>query len=402
MDDLANKKEILKKLVKKLHQGEKAEEIKERFREVFKNVSPQEIAQVEEELIKEGMPAEEIKRFCDVHIAMFRESLDQAGTIAPPGQPIHILMEEHKILLRYAEDFAATTKRIKSENKSESSTDQIRNLNRIAGHFKDSENHYLREENILFPYLEKHGITQPPAMMWMEHNQIREIKKNIYKILEGYANIPFKDFAYRLNEPAMALAELLASHFYKENNILFPTGLKVITPDEFNEIRQQFDEIGYCCFTPESAKVGREKMQASVSMPHAKGMISLETGDLSPEEIERIFNTLPVDVTFVDKDDRVRYFSQTEERIFVRTKAVIGLKVQQCHPQKSLHMVTQILDDFKKGKKNQADFWINLQGKMVYIRYFAVRNKKKEYLGCLEVTQDIAPLKKIEGEKRLL
>ncbi len=402
MDDLANKKEILKKLVKKLHQGENAEEIKERFREVFKNVSPQEIAQVEEELIKEGMPADEIRRFCDVHIAMFRESLDQAATIAPPGHPIHILMEEHKILLRYAEEFAATAKKMKSENESSSSVDQVKNLNRIAGHFKDSENHYVREENVLFPYLEKHGITQPPAMMWTEHNQIREIKKNIYKILEGYGNIPLNDFIDRLNEPAIALAELMSGHFYKENHILFPTGLKVITPEEFTEIRRQFDEIGYCCFTPESAKAGGEKMQAAVSPPDARGMISLETGSLSPEELEGILNTLPVDVTFVDKDDRVRYFSQTEDRIFVRTKAVIGLKVQQCHPQKSLHMVTQILDDFKTGKKNQADFWINLQGKLVYIRYFAVRNKQKEYLGCLEVTQDIAPLKKIEGEKRLL
>ena len=402
MDDLANKKEILKKLVKKLHQGENAEEIKERFREVFKNVSPQEIAQVEEELIKEGMPAEEIRRFCDIHIAMFRESLNQATNIAPPGHPIHILMEEHKILLRYAEEFSATAKRIKSENKSASSADQAKKLNQIAGHFKDSENHYLREENVLFPYLKKHGITQPPAMMWTEHNQIREIKKNIYKILERYGNTPLNDFADQLYEPAMALADLMSGHFYKENHILFPTGLKVITPDEFTEIRRQFDEIGYCCFTPESAKAGGERIQAAGSKPDAKGMISLETGSLSPEEIKGIFNTLPVDVTFVDKDDRVRYFSQTEDRIFVRTKAVIGLKVHQCHPQKSLHMVTQILDDFKTGKKNQADFWINLQGKLVYIRYFALRNKKKEYLGCLEVTQDIAPLKKIEGEKRLL
>jgi DUF438 domain-containing protein len=402
MDDLANKKEILKKLVKKLHQGENAEEIKQSFREVFRNVTPQEITQAEEELIKEGMPAEEIRKFCDVHIAMFRESLDQAGTIAPPGHSIHILMEEHKILLRHAEEFAATAKRMKSENESPSSAKQVKQLEQIAAHFKDSESHYLREENVIFPYLEKHGITQPPAMMWTEHDQIRELKKNIYKIMEEYGTIPFKDFANRLNEPVIALAELMASHFYKENHILFPTGLKVITPEEFKEIRRQFDEIGYCCFTPESAKTGGEKPQAAVMSPEVKGMISFETGNLTPKEIEGIFNTLPVDVTFVDKDDRVRYFSESKDRIFVRTKAVIGLKVQQCHPQKSLHMVTQILDDFKKGKKDQADFWINMQGKLVYIRYFAVRNKEKEYLGCLEVTQDIAPLKKIEGEKRLL
>jgi len=402
MGDLSNKKEILKELVRRLHQGENAEDIKENFKGAFRDVTPQEIARIEEELIKEGMPAEEIQRFCDVHIAMFRESLEKEKTLAPPGHPIHILMEEHKILLQYAEEFAETVKGIKVVKDSVPASEKMKRLVQIADHFKGSENHYLREENVFFPYLEKHGITQPPAIMWMEHDQIRGIKKNIYKILDGHDNMAFPDLADQLDQQALSLAELLAGHFYKENHILFPTGLKVISPDEFKEIRQQFDEIGYCCFTPESARWDGEKLAASISTPEVKGMISFETGSLSPEEIDGIFNTLPIDVTFVDKDDRVRYFSQTKDRIFVRTKAVIGLKVQQCHPQKSLHRVTQILDDFKKGNKDQADFWINLQGKLIYIRYFAVRNKEKEYLGCLEVTQDIIEVKNIEGEKKLL
>ncbi|MBM4452291.1 MAG: DUF438 domain-containing protein [Chloroflexi bacterium] len=130
--------------------------------------------------------------------------------------------------------------------------------------------------------------------------------------------------------------------------------------------------------------------------------MAFETGSLSPLEVEAIFNNLPVDITFVDKDDRVRYFSQSSERIFPRTKAVIGRTVQQCHPQKSVHVVNQILDDFRSGKRNMAQFWINLKGRLVYIRYFAVRDSKSGYLGCLEVTQDITDIKKIEGEKRLL
>ena len=127
-----------------------------------------------------------------------------------------------------------------------------------------------------------------------------------------------------------------------------------------------------------------------------------ETGELSTEELEAVLNTLPVDITFVDKEDRIRYFSQTKEIIFPRTKAVIGRKVQQCHPQKSLHVVEQILNDFKKNEREVAEFWINLKGRLIYIRYFAVRGKVQEYLGCLEVTQDISDIKKIEGEKRLL
>lgn len=130
--------------------------------------------------------------------------------------------------------------------------------------------------------------------------------------------------------------------------------------------------------------------------------VAFETGSLFEKEIEAIFNTLPVDVTFVDKDDTVRYFSKTKDRIFVRTKAVIGRKVQQCHPQKSVHIVSQILEAFKNGSRDVAEFWINLQGKLIYIRYFAVRNETGDYLGCLEVTQDITNIKKIEGERRLL
>lgn len=134
----------------------------------------------------------------------------------------------------------------------------------------------------------------------------------------------------------------------------------------------------------------------------AGNKILLETGGFLIEELEAILNTLPVDITFVDKEDRVRYFNQWQERVFPRAKAVIGRKVQQCHPQKSLHVVEKILNDFRENKRDKAEFWINLDGRLVYIRYLAVHNKNKEYLGCLEVTQDITDIKSIEGEKRLL
>jgi len=130
--------------------------------------------------------------------------------------------------------------------------------------------------------------------------------------------------------------------------------------------------------------------------------ITLETGSMTKEELEAVLNTLPVDLTFVDTEDTVRYFSQSRERIFPRAKAVIGRKVQQCHPQESIHKVNQILDDFRSGQRDVAEFWIQLKEQLIYIRYFAIRDKNKKYLGCLEVTQDITDIKKIEGEKRLL
>jgi hypothetical protein len=131
-------------------------------------------------------------------------------------------------------------------------------------------------------------------------------------------------------------------------------------------------------------------------------MFRFEAGTLSRAEVEAILETIPVDITFVDKEDRVKYFNRAEKRIFVRPKAIIGRKVQQCHPQKSIDIVNRILDSFKAGKKDVAEFWIQMRGKLVHIRYFAVRDKDGTYLGTLEVTQDITDIKKIEGEKRLL
>uniref|UniRef100_A0A7V0Z3I3 DUF438 domain-containing protein n=1 Tax=candidate division WOR-3 bacterium TaxID=2052148 RepID=A0A7V0Z3I3_UNCW3 len=394
-----NKKEQLKELIKQLHKGAKIEDVKERFSKIIQGVDATEIARIEEELIKEGMPVEEIHKLCDVHIAMFKESLEKEKTIAPAGHPINILMEEHKILLSYAGEIKKTVEDIKNKKSFEDAKQGIEFLNHIAEHFKDSEKHYLREEIVLFPYLEKHGITQPPAIMWSEHNVIREQKKRFYEVLEKRGD--FSEFVKDIEIIGDEINQMLGSHFYKENNILFPTSMKVITDEEWEEIKKEFDEIGYCCFTPgvqESVSTVRSEKRTGIE----QGKINLETGSFTVEELEFALNTLPVDITFVDKNDTVAYFGQTKERIFTRTKAVIGRKVQQCHPQKSIHVVNQILEDFRNKKRDSAEFWINLNGRLIYIRYFAVRNKKGDYLGCLEVTQDITEIQKITGEKRLL
>lgn len=388
------RKEVLKDLIKRLHQGANPEDIKKEFKDIIKDATPVEVAKIEEELVKEGMSREEIQKLCDVHLAVFREGLEKEKVLAPPGHPVHILLEEHKIILEFTGRLKELVQKIKSGG---AGTEEMEHISHIIKHLKDSESHYIREENVLFPYLEKHGITEPPAIMWMEHDKIREVKKNIYGIVDagGLSN---------LEAASAALNEMLSSHFYKENNILFPTAMSVIPEDEWGEIRKQFDEIGYCCFTPEVKVSVKAAPEARPSQPPAPmgGVIDLETGRLSREEIESIFNTLPVDITFVDKDDTVRYFSAGKERIFPRTKAIIGRKVQQCHPQKSVHVVNQILEDFKNGKMDVAEFWINLKGRLIYIRYFPVRDRNGRYLGCLEASQDITEIQKIKGEKRLL
>ncbi len=396
----ANRKSILKELIKALHAGAHPDEVKERFKEALEDIGPQEISKVEEELIEEGMPREEVRKLCDVHLAVFRESLEREKTLASVGHPIYILMEEHKVILQTATELKDIAQKTKEAKDFTSVSREMEQLRHIEEHLKDSESHHVREENVLFPYLEKHGVTQPPAIMWMEHDEIRETKKGLYKLIDEYQSMAFSDFTKQLEEAATSLANLFSSHVYKENNILYPTALKVITEREWKNAREQFDELGYCCFTPKEA-IG-EKAKGAEEVKEQEGETALATGSMTKEELEAVLNALPVDITFVDKEDTVRYFNQPKERLFPRTKAVIGRKVQQCHPQKSIHLVNQILSDFKTGKRDSAEFWINLKEKKVYIRYFAVRNKAGRYLGTLEATQDITEIKKIEGEKRLL
>jgi len=400
----SSKKEMLKEVIRQLHAGASPQEVKERFKQVLEGVSPLEIAKIEQELISEGLPREEIQRLCDVHMAVFREQLERQKLDVPLGHPVNILMEEHKAMLQIAGKLGDVVNKLQQISDVNRVGDEIRLLEHIAEDFRDSEKHYLREENVLFPVLERHGITEPPAIMWTEHNQIREKKKQLNSLLENYGAMNFSDFKKQLSEVAKALNGLLSSHFFKENNILFPTGLKVVTSQEWSDMRKEFDEIGYCCFTPSqlTAPLKTEERREEKAEAVLEDVLRFETGSLSKEELEALLDTLPVDITFVDKDDRVKYFNKAEKRVFVRTKAVIGRKVQMCHPQKSIHIVNRILESFRKGEKDVAEFWIAVNNRLVHIRYFAVRDRNGKYLGTMEVTQDITDIKKIEGEKRLL
>ncbi len=401
-----DKKKALKELIKQLHAGMPPQEVKERFRHVLEGISSEEIAKIEDELVKEGMPREEVQRLCDVHLAVFREQLEKQKMEIVPGNPIHILMEEHKILLQILEKLNSIANKVQQAENITHIIEDVTQLKHIAADFLDAERHYLREENVLFPILEKHGITEPPAIMWMEHNKLREKKKQFRNLVENYNNISFQDLKKELSEVAKFLSETLSSHIFKENNILFPTALRVVAEQEWRDIQREFNEIGYCSFTPPhliAMPQAKEREQQKVEKALApEGILHFETGSLSKEEVEPVLDSLPVDITFVDKNDTVKYFNKAEKRVFVRTKAVIGRKVQLCHPQKSIHIVNKILEAFRTGKKDVAEFWITMNNRLIYIRYFAVRDKNGKYLGTMEVTQDITDIKKIEGEKRLL
>jgi len=398
MSGLEGKKQHLKDMIRRLHGGALPERLKEEFAQLLEGIGPSEITEIEEELIREGMDKGELQRLCEVHLAIFKETLESQKIETKPGHPVHILLREHDFVKKVVGEISDVLSPVEpGQDFSETALQKLKGLLR---HLKEYEKHKIREENTLFPCLEKRGVTGPPAMMWAEHDEQRKRIKAADRILEFGTGVSSGESMKSLISDLKDLTSMIPNHFYKEEKILFPTALKVLSDDEWKEIKASMDDLGYCDFTPEEA-IGKEEVMMKNTEKRGD-MIAFETGTLSEKEIQAMLNSLPVDITFVDASDTVRYFSQTKDRIFPRAKTIIGRKVQQCHPQKSIHVVNQILEDFRYGRRESAEFWIEMGEKTVYIRYFAVRDDAGTYLGCLEVTQDIAPIKKLEGEKTLL
>jgi uncharacterized protein len=373
------RQEGLKRMIRQLHEGKTVEEVKGEFATLLAGVDATEIAMLEQALIAEGMPETEIKRLCDVHVAAFQEALDaQPRPESVPGHPIYVFRVENTAAARALDALEAAIRTSRWE--------QARELLRALRLY---EKHYLRKENVLFPYLEKHGFTGPTAVMWAIHDDIRAGWKQLDALLSD------KPDAARIAEVFQPLATAIREMFYKEENILFPAALQMLSQEEWAAILAQESEVGSYA-KPEAAA---PQVTPSVK---ADGLILLQTGALTAQQITLLLTHLPVDVTYVDENDEVRFFSATKERIFERQAAIVGRKVQQCHPPASVHRVQRILDDFRAGRRDVAEFWIQLGGKFIHIRYFAVHDERGKYLGTLEVSQDITAIRALEGERRLL
>ena len=391
MSELFNKEEFLKGLIRKLHEEpDKLENIREDFMRVVRELTPVEIAQVEQKLVEEGMPPESIQLMCNIHLDVFKEALDEDSLHVDSWHPLQMLIEEHRDILNRTKELRDLTGKIIAGNYD---GEDIRRLQSSIQYLDSLEAYFSKEENVLFPYLERHGLVQPPAIMWKEHDEVRNLRK---KMKIEYENLKNGD-PNKVNELAITISELFTNHIYKEHKILFPSALKLLSKNEWESIRVEFDEIGYFSFEP-MPFVSSEEVSKNNGV---EGLVNLGSGFLKVDQLLLMLNTLPFDITFVDENDTVRYFSEGKERIFVRTRAIIGRKVQNCHPQKSAHVVNRILEDFKNGVRDVAEFWLNLGPKIVHIRYFALRDTLGKYAGTLEVTQEISSIKALEGEKRI-
>lgn len=407
MSELINnsqkRKELLKHMILQLHEGEAPEEVRGRLIELMKKVPYGDVVEVEQELISEGvLDDKEVLKFCDMHTQALEGAIDLSGAKEiPAGHPVDVFTKENLELKKVINQI----RNVFTEFDGLADDHIPSKFMKLKGLFNalmDVDKHYRRKENLLFPYLEKYGITGPPKVMWGKHDETRGFLKAALETLDITEGISIDEVNVLIEmvlSPALSAVEDMT---LKEEEILFPMTMDKLTDIEWYEIQEQTLEIGFCLYDPKEEWKPEGMVQKTNAASEDKEMIQLSSGSFTKTELEAILNSLPIDMTFVDKNEKVKYFSQSEERIFDRNRAILNRDVKLCHPPSSVGIVEQILHDFSTGKASKAPFWIQMGGKFIHIEYLALRDKNGEFLGTLEVSQDLTEKRKLEGDQRLL
>jgi uncharacterized protein len=403
IDNKANRIRVLKDIIKHLHAGNPPEAVQRQMRELVKQTDASEIMAMEQELMAEGMPVEEVRSMCDLHSQVTRDVLIQIPTrkeIAP-GHPIDTFRRENEALRAVIGLMKTAVGELQALPVAADPGPIVLRLRHGFNDLMDIDKHYQRKEHTLFSCLERHGIAGPSKVMWAKDDDVRSLLKQLGQCLHpGPATT--EEWRAALLMAASCALNAVDEMIYKEENILLPMSLETLSEDEWAEIWSASPKYGWCIVEPQQGYVPAISPAVDAMNVPSSGALMLPTGNVSLEQLAGIFGTLPLDLTFVDADDRVAFFTEGPDRVFARSKAIIGRKVHNCHPPKSVETVDRILSDFKAGRQNVAEFWINFQEKFVHVRYFAVRTEDGRYLGTVELTQNLTPLRALQGERRLL
>lgn len=372
-------------------EGSEGRTLYDKYRSDIESVSPEETMHLLDDLLQKYDFAR-VKEIVAKLINIFYKSLNSRKWEKPKeGHFLYYLMLENEKAKELIEGIRDIIKKLNTLPEAEHAR-LFAGMGRLIAELKSYELHYIKKENILFPYLEatfaKYRCIQ---LMWSFHDDFRSLIKQIEKLLKQ----PAPDLK-QLNRVTADLFFVVLPIMFREEKIVFPVAFRSIPPSVWHEMMQQSHETGWCYIQPPA-----QQAAAGGASPLSDGLIDLFTGALTREQIILLLETMPYDVTFVDENDTVRYFSGSAHRIFPRSKAIIGRKVQNCHPPESVHMVTRIVEAFRKGEKDNAAFWINLRGKFIHIRYFALRDSDGTYRGTIEVSQDVTEIRSLEGERRL-
>ncbi len=401
IDNRRRRIEDLKQIIKQLHAGADPDSVRQQLVEIVRSADAGEVAAMEQELIAEGISVEEIRSLCDLHAEVVQDVLREWAGEVPPGHPVDTIRRENEAIRAACDRTAAAMDAVRKLPPDERPEAPLLEWRQAVNDLMDVDKHYRRKEDLFFSVLERHGISGPSKVMWAVHDEGRQRLRAVDEALatpDATAGA-LTEVADGVGAEALTIVRKMTE---KEEQILLPMMLETLTAEEWAEIWNQSPRYGWCLVEPGAGYEPPEPEQRAetVSLP-ADRAITFPTGQLDFNQLRGIFAALPVDLTFVDADNRVRFFSEGD-RIFARSKAILGRAVQHCHPPKSVHIVDRIVDDFRSGRQNVAEFWIELHGQFVHIRYFAVRDEAGHYLGTLEVTQDLTRLRALEGERRLL
>ena len=391
------RKQRVKHFIQQLSAGADLEQVRRQFKQEFQDVPAEEIAEAERMLMAEGMHLEEVQQLCDVHAALFEGAVQPPPAAdLPAGHPLYIFSRENDGLRAF---IAEHLKPAWQAYAADPHTAAPR-LARVLHELYKVDKHYSRKENLFFPYLEKAGVTAPPKVMWGVDDEIRDLIKQVRAAAE-------QGDSARAQAAYPIMLDKLEAMITKEEEILKPLLLKHMHDNDWRVVAQESDQIGYAFADAlEGASLSDAKAWlrdgSAQPQPRPDAPIQLPSGFFTAPELTALLNTLPCDITFVAADDTVHFFSEQKRRIFPRTRTIIGRRVDDCHPPKSLQAVNDLIQAFKDGRKDSESYWIQRGGAFILIRYYAVRDEQGAYLGVLECTEEISALRALDGEKTLM
>ncbi|MEM1603942.1 MAG: DUF438 domain-containing protein [Zestosphaera sp.] len=417
--------ELVKSLLKKLHEGVKPEELSREFSEVLKQVSPFEVVLIEQQLIKEGFRVDDILKLCDLHVQLFRKYLiSRELKGVPEGHPLDLLLRENELILKWSEllgVYAGATLKTTGE-------DLVRILNQLAGVVENLRNlrlHYRKIQMLVFPYLEKRGIIAVPRVLWGREDQVLQKVRELKKLVEE-ARVK-SELVSEVASKALELSREVSELVFRENKILFPAVWVLLTEGEWAAIGEISEEMGYLvpvtkewkpsarpvmpyeivpevtkeqvdALPPEFRELALKKLEADTYDVRVGSDIELSTGFLSKKELEGILKSLPLELTYADMNDRVKFFTESKlSRGFVRTKTILGRRLLYCHPPRLEGMVRVNVERLKKGEEYR-EYWTKQGDRIIRVLVVAVRSESGEYLGTLEIVEDLTEVVKNPDE----
>ena len=416
---ISNEKiEVIKGILRDLHKGVPIEELKRKLREALEEISPLEIPLIEQELVKEGMPISEILGLCDLHVEILRDLLRPAELKdVPKGHPLDLLSKENEYVIKLAKALNIYAEALSGVGL-EDAIDYLKAIGDIVAGLRKFRLHYRKIQMLIFPYLEKRGITAVPRVLWNKEDQVIIKLRELSMLVEKGLSSP-GEYAKSVAEKAREISKEISDLVFREERILFPSVWALLSEGEWAAIHDDAKRVGYLVpadiewtpkakpllpheisgvITPEQIEKLPQEFKFATLTPdmyevRSEGDLEFETGFLSKDEVEAIFKHLPLEITYADVNDRVAFFSESMLRKgFARTKTLISRRIEYCHPPRLENFVKSVVNDLKAGKADFKEYWTRLGDRIIRVMVVAVKDRNGNYLGTLEMVEDLTEI----------